>query len=54
MVVGNFVMVGLGGGGGLSKNVAHHGSPTTKNRKKIQAKHLKAVPEKAKLGPKYK
>ena len=56
--VGSFFMVRGGGDGGLSKNVAHHGSLTTKNKlkkkKKIQAKHLKAVPQKTKRGPKYK
>ena len=43
---------------GLSKNVAQHGSPTTKNqkikkKKKYRLKHLKAVPQKMKLRPKY-
>ena len=51
--VGSFFMVGGGWNGELSKNVAHHGSLTTK-KKKIQAKHLKAVPQKTKREPKYK
>ena len=48
--------MGVRGEGGLSKNVAHHGPPTTKKKKKekYSLKHLKAVPQKTKLGPKYK
>ena len=49
--IGSFFMVG---GGELSKNVSHHGSRTTKNKKNNRLKHLKAVPQKTKLGPKYK
>ena len=38
----------------MSKNVTHRGSPTTKYKKKYRLKHLKAVPQKAIPGPKYK
>ena len=34
-----------GGGGDLSKNVGHHGWPTTKNKKKHWLKRPKAVPK---------
>ena len=43
-------MVMVGGGGGLSKNVGHRGSPTTENFKKS----TKEVSQKMNFGPKSK
>ena len=44
--IGSFFMVVRGG---LSKNVDHHGMPTTKNFKKHWLKHPKTVPKKRNL-----